>query len=177
MEKLDPTGTDFFWQLALESPSEELAAEAMEHILNISYLLLAPRLKKDPTSLHKKFINDCYKRLESLVPGSKSGGGGGSHTPSVAVDQLNALAGPHKAACFRNIRRLLELTEKYISTVEEAHPVPRTILPHGMSFRGESLCLHVKAEESKTEFDLQVSHPTWRLIEQLLLSAASSTGL
>jgi hypothetical protein len=56
----------------------------------------------------------------------------------------------------QNIRRLLELTEKYISTVEESHPVPRTILPHGMSFRGESLCLHIKAEESKNEFDIQV---------------------
>ena len=91
MEKLDPTGTDFFWQVALESPSEELAAEAMEHILNISYLLLAPRLKKDPTSLHKKFINDCYKRLEAQVPCSKSYVSSGSSTPSIVVAQLTSL--------------------------------------------------------------------------------------
>ena len=59
-------------------------------------------------------------------------------------------------ACLQHIGRLLELVEKYISTVEESHPVPRTILPHGLSFKGEPLALHIKAEETKAEFDLQV---------------------
>ena len=96
MEKLDPTGTDYFWQVALESPNEELAKEAMDHILNISYLHLAPRMKKDPTALHKKFINDCYRRLESLVPCSKSGMPSGSTTPYIAVSQVNSLTPPKK---------------------------------------------------------------------------------
>lgn len=88
VEKLDPIGADYFWQLALESPNEDLAKEAMIYILNISYLHLTPRLKKDPAALHKKFINECYKRLEAQVPCSKAVG---SNTPAIAVTQLSSL--------------------------------------------------------------------------------------
>jgi len=93
VEKLDPIGTDFFWQVALESPNEELAREAMDHILNISYVLLAPRMKKDPASLHKKFINDCYKRLEAQVPGSKTNSafGTSNSTPTFSLALLSTL--------------------------------------------------------------------------------------
>lgn len=89
VEKLDPIGTDFFWQVALESPNEDLAKEAMNHILDISYLHLAPRMKKDPATLHKKFINDCYKRLETQVPCSKPTG---SSTPTITLAQLSSLS-------------------------------------------------------------------------------------
>lgn len=89
VEKLDPVGTDYFWQVALESPNEDLAKEAMGHILDISYLHLAPRMKKDPAVLHRKFINDCYKRLETQVPCSKAMG---STTPAIALAQLKSLA-------------------------------------------------------------------------------------
>jgi hypothetical protein len=51
---------------------------------------------------------------------------------------------------------LLELVEKYISTVEESHPVSRTILPHGLSFRGEPLLLHIKVEETKMDIEIMV---------------------
>lgn len=88
VEKLDPIGTDFFWQVALESPNEDLAKESMSHILDISYLHLAPRLKKDPATLHKKFINDCYKRLEMQIPCSKTAS---SNTPSFSLAQLSSL--------------------------------------------------------------------------------------
>jgi ubiquitin carboxyl-terminal hydrolase 9/24 len=88
VEKLDPIGTDYFWQVALESPNEDLAKEAMGHILNISYLHLAPRMKKDPTTLHKKFINDCYKRLETQVPCSNATS---SNTPAISLVQLSSL--------------------------------------------------------------------------------------
>jgi ubiquitin carboxyl-terminal hydrolase 9/24 len=88
VEKLDPIGTDYFWQVALESPNEDLAKEAMGHILDISYLHLAPRMKKDPATLHKKFINDCYKRLETQVPCSKATS---SNTPSISLVQLSSL--------------------------------------------------------------------------------------
>lgn len=88
VEKLDPIGTDFFWQVALETPSEDLAKEAMIHILDISYLHLAPRLKKDPATIHKKFINDCYKRLETQIPCSKASS---SSTPTFSLSQLSSL--------------------------------------------------------------------------------------
>jgi hypothetical protein len=51
---------------------------------------------------------------------------------------------------------LLELVEKYISVIEETHPAPRTILPHGLSFKGEPIGLHIKTEDSKTDIDLLV---------------------
>ena len=61
-----------------------------------------------------------------------------------------------RSACLRRVARLLELVEKYISTVEESHPVSRTILPHGLSFRGEPLVLHIKVEETKMDVEIMV---------------------
>ena len=62
-----------------------------------------------------------------------------------------------RSGCLQHIRRLLELVEKYISVIEETHPAPRTVLPHGLSFKGEPIGLHIKTEDSKTDIDLQVS--------------------
>ncbi|KAI9556016.1 hypothetical protein GHT06_018579 [Daphnia sinensis] len=168
VEKLDPVGTDYFWQVALESPNEDLAKEAMAHILDISYLHLAPRMKKDPAVLHRKFINDCYKRLETQVPCSKATG---STTPTIALAQLKSLAPDKKSGCLQHIRRLLELVERYISVIEESHPAPRTILPHGLSFKGEPIGLHIKTEDSKTDIDLLVhSHETVWAVKQKIAS-------
>lgn len=89
IEKLDPIGTDFFWQIALESLNENLAKQAMDNILNVSYLWLTPRLKKDPVSLHKRFIAECYKKLESQVPFCKTSA---SNTPMVAINELLSLS-------------------------------------------------------------------------------------
>ncbi|PIO12426.1 hypothetical protein AB205_0042420, partial [Aquarana catesbeiana] len=64
VEKLELIGMDFIWKVAVESPDEEIANEAIQLIINYSYINLNPRLKKDSVSLHKKFIADCYTRLE-----------------------------------------------------------------------------------------------------------------
>uniref|UniRef100_A0A8C3TK63 Ubiquitin carboxyl-terminal hydrolase 24 n=1 Tax=Chelydra serpentina TaxID=8475 RepID=A0A8C3TK63_CHESE len=64
VEKLELIGMDFIWKIAMESPDEEIANEAIQLIINYSYINLNPRLKKDSVSLHKKFIADCYTRLE-----------------------------------------------------------------------------------------------------------------
>lgn len=96
VERLDPTGSDFFWLVALDTPNEELAQEAMSLILNVSYLLLAPRLKKDPSTLHKKFINECYKRLEAQVPCLKASSFGSNLTPTIALAQLASLSSDKK---------------------------------------------------------------------------------
>lgn len=61
-----------------------------------------------------------------------------------------------RSACLQRVARLLELVEKYISTVEESHPVSRTILPHGLSFKGEPLILRIKVEETKTDIEIKV---------------------
>jgi len=80
----------------------------------------------------------------------------GLFSSSVTRKDIDGFAS-FRAICLQNIGRLLELTEKYVSTVEESHPTSRTILPHGLSFKGEPLNLHIVAEESKTELDLQVT--------------------
>jgi len=67
VEKLELIGMDFIWKIAMESPDEEIANEAIQLIINYSYINLNPRLKKDSVSLHKKFIADCYTRLEVSV--------------------------------------------------------------------------------------------------------------
>jgi len=63
----------------------------------------------------------------------------------------------YRSGCLQHIRRLLELVEKYISVIEETHPAPRTFLPHGLSFKGEPIGLHIKTEDSKTDIDLLVN--------------------
>lgn len=37
---------DFIWKIAMESPDEEIANEAIQLIINYSYINLTPRLKK-----------------------------------------------------------------------------------------------------------------------------------
>lgn len=37
---------DFIWKIAMESPDEEIANEAIQLIINYSYINLNPRLKK-----------------------------------------------------------------------------------------------------------------------------------
>lgn len=102
VERLDLIGMDFIWRIAMESPDEDIANEAIQLIITYSYINLNPKMKKvsmhththtsssfsflrvslahsntqrsvffpsiqDSVSLHKKFIADCYKRLEVSV--------------------------------------------------------------------------------------------------------------
>ncbi len=103
VERLDLAGMDFIWRIAMESPDEDIANEAIQLIITYSYINLNPKMKKvnsqtlfkkifflwvllfhnfsvnhhflcffvyflqDSVSLHKKFIADCYKRLEVSV--------------------------------------------------------------------------------------------------------------
>lgn len=46
VEKLELIGMDFIWKIAMESPDEEIANEAIQLIINYSYINLTPRLKK-----------------------------------------------------------------------------------------------------------------------------------
>lgn len=45
---------DFIWKIAMESPDEEIANEAIQLIINYSYINLNPRLKK--VSIHGKML-------------------------------------------------------------------------------------------------------------------------
>lgn len=62
MEKLELIGMDFIWKIAMESPDEEIANEAIQLIINYSYINLTPRLKKVGMYLYVKCL-DVYRVL------------------------------------------------------------------------------------------------------------------
>ncbi|KAF3819794.1 hypothetical protein GH733_015303 [Mirounga leonina] len=163
-EKLELIGMDFIWKIAMESPDEEIANEAIQLIINYSYINLNPRLKKDSVSLHKKFIADCYTRLEVSADWNQA-----IHFKYV----------PKKFFLIRRstklviIERLLLLAERYVITIEDFYSVPRTILPHGASFHGHLLTLNVTYESTKDTFTVEahsnetIGSVRWKIAKQL----------
>jgi hypothetical protein len=64
---------DFIWKIAMESPDEEIANEAIQLIINYSYINLNPRLKKVSIQGKKLLIlrnmeNKCIFLLISCNP-------------------------------------------------------------------------------------------------------------
>lgn len=74
-----------------------------------------------------------------------------------------------------HIRRLLELVEKYVSIIEETHPAPRSILPHGLAFKGEPIGLHIRTEDSKTDIDLLVNRTLVLKLTSIILFLFNNT--
>ncbi|XP_028817088.1 ubiquitin carboxyl-terminal hydrolase 24 isoform X1 [Denticeps clupeoides] len=181
VERLDLAGMDFIWRIAMESPDEEIANEAIQLIITYSYINLNPKMKKDSVSLHKKFIADCYKRLEAAS--SALGGPTLTHAVTRATKMLTATAMPTVATSVQSpsrstklviIERLLLLAERYVITIEQdLYSVPRTILPHGASFHGHPVTLHITYESTKDTFTLEAhSNETigsirWKIAEHL----------
>ncbi|KAG7487731.1 hypothetical protein MATL_G00026610 [Megalops atlanticus] len=180
VERLDLTGMDFIWRIAMESPDEEIANEAIQLIITYSYINLNPKMKKDSVSLHKKFIADCYKRLEAAS--SALGGPTLTHAVTRATKMLTATAMPTVATSVQSpsrstklviIERLLLLAERYVITIEDLYSVPRTILPHGASFNGHPVTLHITYESTKDTFNLEAhSNETigsirWKIADHL----------
>ncbi|KAL6486199.1 hypothetical protein MHYP_G00055910 [Metynnis hypsauchen] len=180
VERLDLIGMDFIWRIAMESPDEDIANEAIQLIITYSYINLNPKMKKDSVSLHKKFIADCYKRLEAAS--SALGGPTLTHAVTRATKMLTATAMPTVATSVQSpsrstklviIERLLLLAERYVITIEDLYSVPRTILPHGASFNGHPMTLHITYESTKDTFTLEAhSNETigsirWKIAEQL----------
>uniref|UniRef100_A0A8B9K9Q5 Ubiquitin carboxyl-terminal hydrolase 24 n=1 Tax=Astyanax mexicanus TaxID=7994 RepID=A0A8B9K9Q5_ASTMX len=125
VERLDLIGMDFIWRIAMESPDEDIANEAIQLIITYSYINLNPKMKKDSVSLHKKFIADCYKRLEAAS--SALGGPTLTHAVTRATKMLTATAMPTVATSVQSpsrstklviIERLLLLAERYVITIE-----------------------------------------------------------
>nr|XP_023674608.1 ubiquitin carboxyl-terminal hydrolase 24 isoform X1 [Paramormyrops kingsleyae] len=180
VERLDLIGMDFIWRMAMESPNEDIANEAIQLIITYSYINLNPKMKKDSVSLHKKFIADCYKRLEAAS--SALGGPTLTHAVTRATKMLTATAMPTVATSVQSpsrssklviIERLLLLAERYVITIEDLYSVPRTILPHGASFNGHPVILHITYESTKDTFTLEAhSNETigsirWKIAEHL----------
>ncbi|XP_076009077.1 ubiquitin carboxyl-terminal hydrolase 24 isoform X4 [Genypterus blacodes] len=186
VERLDLAGMDFIWRIAMETPDEEIANEAIQLIITYSYTNLNPKMKKDSVSLHKKFIADCYKRLEAAS--SALGGPTLTHAVTRATKMLTATAMPTVATSVQSpsrysgglgstklviIERLLLLAERYVITIEDLYSVPRTILPHGASYNGHPVTLHITYESTKDTFTLEThSNETigsirWKIAEHL----------
>ncbi|OXB64566.1 hypothetical protein ASZ78_016018 [Callipepla squamata] len=180
VEKLELIGMDFIWKIAMESPDEEIANEAIQLIINYSYINLTPRLKKDSVSLHKKFIADCYTRLEAAS--SALGGPTLTHAVTRATKMLTATAMPTVATSVQSpyrstklviIERLLLLAERYVITIEDLYSVPRTILPHGASFHGHLLTLNVTYESTKDTFTIE-AHSNSKDVDNIQIFANDS---
>ncbi|XP_035763466.1 ubiquitin carboxyl-terminal hydrolase 24 [Neolamprologus brichardi] len=180
VERIDLAGMDFIWRIAMETPDEEIANEAIQLIITYSYTNLNPKMKKDSVSLHKKFIADCYKRLEAAS--SALGGPTLTHAVTKATKMLTATAMPTVATSVQSpsrstklviIERLLLLAERYVITIEDMYSVPRTILPHGASFNGHPVTLHITYESTKDTFTLEthsnetVGSIRWKISEHL----------
>ncbi|GIY96412.1 ubiquitin carboxyl-terminal hydrolase 24 [Caerostris extrusa] len=138
VEKLELNGADFLWQVAL-SCEEHLANVAIEYLLEISYHAL------DVLSLHNRFINECYKKLENVSSSLSSNAmvtavsNATKTLTAVSVFEVAVSPTHNKSEKFQSICRLLQIAERYISSIEENHASPRTILPHGTSFYWTSI--------------------------------------
>ncbi|XP_038074652.1 ubiquitin carboxyl-terminal hydrolase 24-like isoform X2 [Patiria miniata] len=173
VEKLDLYGLDFMWQVALETPVEEIADQAIRHLMKMCYSNLSRKLKKDPVALHNGFIAECYHRLELAT--IALGGTAVARAISQATKTLTAATVPgvatipsplreqpscglmtscRRAAKLLVIERLLKLAETYITTVEDQHLTPRTILPHGASYQGQPITMQVICDSPKYDFIL-----------------------
>ncbi|CAL1529935.1 unnamed protein product [Lymnaea stagnalis] len=161
VEKTELIGLDYLWEICLHVPDEAIAEQAIQMLLALSYTNLNSKLKKEPVALHKKFISECYNRLETARMGM--GGNVVAHTVSNATKVVTAaivpdvanVPLPSRSIKFLAIERLLWIAEAYILSVEEIHCVPRNILPHGASFHGYQLNIQVKCEALRQEFTLQ----------------------
>lgn len=72
IDKTDLLGLEYLWLTALNTADTDIARQAVEMVISVHYTCLASRLKKDPVALHKKFLNECYRRLEGAVLTFKS---------------------------------------------------------------------------------------------------------
>lgn len=57
---------DFIWKIAMESPDEEIANEAIQLIINYSYINLNPRLKKVSPQGKKLLRHKNVKKKKKL---------------------------------------------------------------------------------------------------------------
>ena len=163
----------------METPREEIANLAIDLVLNMSYLNVTPRLKKDPASLHDKFIKNFYSRLEdncqksvnnqeAINEGSEleascvevknslninaTNPNNTKTLTSVAISKvMGGLTLPSKGLKLQKIRRLLLLAEKYITSIEVLFDGTRTIPPHAASFYGRPITLTIKFESPRRE--------------------------
>ncbi|KAL7985042.1 hypothetical protein Chor_003612 [Crotalus horridus] len=107
VEKLELIGMDFIWKIAMESPDEEIANEAIQLIINYSYINLNPRLKKAASSaLGGPTLTHAVTRATKMLTATAM--------PTVAT----SVQSPYRSTKLVIIERLLLLAERYVITIE-----------------------------------------------------------
>ncbi|KAG1652915.1 Ubiquitin carboxyl-terminal hydrolase 24 [Nymphon striatum] len=175
VEKLDPAVNDFLWRVALEAQNDEIADLAMRKILEISFINLSPRLKKDPENLHSKFISECYKKLENFTiklaaPTMSSVVSSATKTlTAISVTEAAQIPVESRSTSLRNLKRILLIAQKYIVSIEELHVGQRTMLPHGASFHGYPISLQILVDSNKEVFALlcHSNESVWSLRQRI----------
>ncbi len=92
MDDLDLIGLEFLWETALNCVDAEIADNSCTLLIDVSYTLLSYKLKRDTESLHRRFLDECSRRLETCratLKGSSIG-----RLLQVASQQLSAVAVP-----------------------------------------------------------------------------------
>ena len=69
VEKQDLTGLSYLWQIVLETPYEDIAEDAAQYLIQLSYTLLSPRLKKvfDPVWCFVVAIMSLSREMDHTV--------------------------------------------------------------------------------------------------------------
>eukprot|EP00795_Rhopilema_esculentum_P004483 gene4483-20726_t len=157
VEKQDLTGINYLWQLLLATPDDDIAEESMQYLIQLSYTSLSPRLKKaDAVCIHRRFIAECNKRLESLLAQLGICSGGVVQEQKQAQKQRKtSVKSMGRENILLGVKRLLLLAYYYITTVEENFPMPRRFPAHGTCYRGFPVTLNINHEATKTEIELQ----------------------
>lgn len=78
-----------------------------------------------------------------------------THALSVQDDQSFSSI---RNSCIQHIRRVLVLAERYICSIEEQHPSPRSLPPHGSSFTGTPVMLYVTCDSNRMDVNLEVTY-------------------
>ncbi|CAH1242989.1 USP24 [Branchiostoma lanceolatum] len=168
VEKSELLGLDYVWRVALESVQDEVADLAISMLIRYSYTNLAPKLKKEPLTVHKKYFEECQKRLlaaQTVLGESAIAKAVTSATTALTANTVPQMASDPSMARMvqlRAVERILLIVHRYISTVEDQQCVSRTLLSHGAAFRGQPLSLHVSCETSNRIFDIK-GHSNERL--------------
>ncbi|MEQ2206568.1 hypothetical protein XENOCAPTIV_000088 [Xenoophorus captivus] len=159
----------------------DLESDVQQQLFKEKILKLEPyeitmngeRLNTDPYSTEAvlKYWKDLTCLCLSLRAASSALGGPTlTHAVTKATKMLTATAMPTVATSVQSpsryrggfgstklviIERLLLLAERYVITIEDMYSFPRTILPHGASFNGHPVTLHITYESTKDTFTLE----------------------
>uniref|UniRef100_A0A914UT46 Uncharacterized protein n=1 Tax=Plectus sambesii TaxID=2011161 RepID=A0A914UT46_9BILA len=142
VEDLDLVGLDFVWETALSCADPEIADQSVRLLIDLSYSLLSQKLKKDAESLHRRFLDECSRRLELCrvtLKGSLIGRllqDAGKQLSACSVPKISTVPMANHGEKKRSVERLLLIASRYIVMVEEEFQSRRVHPPHGTTFHG-----------------------------------------